>query len=309
MAEEIAVDSVEDTSTTEAEEVTSDQSEAEVEPSKSASDGETPEEAEDGEESETDEDQPDAESQSGTVEVEYDGEKFTVPTKIKDALMRDKDYTQKTQSLAEQRQGYESEVADFQQYMEATKAQSDNMANLAAMDQQLQSFQAYDWNGAFDADITSATKLQHQFQQLQSQRDQLVGTIQQGETQRQADRHENMVKTAKKTDALLSKELPNWSEEKKSEIGKFAVETMGLPAQMVSQAVTPAEIKTLYYAEIGFKVANQVKTSVKAKKSPIVDIKPSSKIAAKRQSAPKSLFNVSDPEEYRKMRLAQKRKG
>ena len=216
--------------------------------------------------------------------------------------MREQDYTVKTQTLA-------AEKHDFQQYMEATQANQQSMANLAAIDQQLQSYQEYDWNSAFDADITSATKLQHQMQQLQSQREQLVGTIQQGEQQRKALRHDNMVKVAQRTDAQLKKEIPNWGEGRKSELGRFAVETMGFPAEMVAQAVTPPEILALHYAEIGYQTVQKVKNAKKPKGSKVVEVKPSKNLKPKKQSAPKSLSNVSDPNAYRELRMAQKRKN
>src|SRR5882724_5619126 len=40
---------------------------------------------------------------SDLAELEWDGEKFQVPAKLKDAFMRNDDYTRKTQDLAEQR--------------------------------------------------------------------------------------------------------------------------------------------------------------------------------------------------------------
>jgi hypothetical protein len=304
------VGSVPETSTADVEEVQTDQPETDDQASESVSEDadDQPEEASnDDDESEQDDEQPEAGSDPDTVKVEYDGEEYEVPKRLKDAVMATKDYTEKTQALGDERRSYEAEKADFTQYMEATKAQSDQLANLAAMDQQLQSFQAYDWNAAFDADITSATKLQHQMQQLQSNREQLVQTIQQGETQRQGVQHENMVRTAERTDARLAQEVTGWGEEMKSELGKFAVD-MGFPADAVSNAVTYPEINVLRLAQIGWKTEQQVKSAVKSKDRKVVAVKPSKNLKPKRQSAPKTLSNVSDPGAYRELRLAQKRK-
>ena len=308
---DIATDSVAESSVPEVEEVDNDQPLTEDQSAESVieEDDEEPEEGDEAEESEQDEDQPDAESSLDTVDVEYEGERYKLPPKLKDALMRDQDYTLKTQSHAETVRAYEAERADFQQYVEATTAQSTGMANLAALDQQLQSFQQYDWNAAFDADITSATKLQHQMQQFQSQREQIVGSIQQGESKRQEMRHENMVRTAQRTDEALAKEIPNWGDDRKTELGRFAVETLGFPATAVSQAVTKAEIKTLHYAEIGFKAEQRVRAAKKGAGKGKVKVAPSKSINPKRQSAPKSLSNVSDPSAYRELRMAQKRKS
>ena len=306
MSDDLA-DSVEAPSAPEAEEVSNDQPEDDVEASESIDT--EPEEAEDtGEESESDEDQPEEGSEPETVRVEYDGEEFDLPPKLKDALMRDQDYTAKTQSLGDERRSYEAEKADFAQYMEASTAHSQSIAELTAIDQQLQSFQQYDWNAAFDADITAATKLQHQMQQLQASREGKVQEIQAAEDQRTKLQDENMRRTAERTDAAMAKKVPNWGDERKAELGRFAVETLGFPIQAVKNAVTEGEIMTLHLAEIGFQTLNRAKTKTKAAGAKAPTTAPSKNLKPKRQSAPKSLSSVTDPSQYREMRLAQKRK-
>jgi len=117
-----------------------------------------------------------------------------------------------------------------------------------------------------------------------------------------------MVRVAERTDAKLAKEVTGWGIEMKSDLGKFAVD-MGLPANMVSNAVTYPEINILRLAQIGYKTENQVKAAVKSKDKKIVQVKPSKSLKPKRQSAPKTLSNVTDPVAYRELRLAQKRKA
>lgn len=303
------VGSVAESSTPEAAEVVTDQAEAEDQVSESVGEeaDEEPAETEEGEEAEEGEEQPDEGSDLDTVRVEYDGEEYEVPKRLKDAVMATKDYTEKTSRLAEERRDYEAEKEDFSRYMEASTAQTTNMANLAAIDQQIKSFDAYDWNAAFDADITSATKLQHQAQQLQAQRGQLVGAIQQGEQQRQEAQHQNMVRIAERTDAKLASEVTGWGDEMKSDLGKFAVD-MGLPTAMVSNAVTYPEINLLRLAQIGYKTEQKVRNGAKTTNKKVVEIRPSKSLKPKRQGAPKSLSNVSDPQAYRELRMAQKRK-
>ena len=303
------VGSVAEASTPEAAEVVTDQAEAEDQVSESVGEeaNEEPAETEEGEEAEEGEEQPDEGSDLDTVRVEYDGEEYEVPKRLKDAVMATKDYTEKTSRLAEERRDYEAEKADFSQYMEASKAQSDQMANLAAIDQQLNHFETFDMNHLIDTDITSANKLQYQKQQLQAQRGQLVGAIQQGEQQRQEAQHQNMVRIAERTDAKLASEVTGWGDEMKSDLGKFAVD-MGLPTAMVSNAVTYPEINLLRLAQIGYKTEQKVRNGAKTTNKKVVEIKPSKSLKPKRQGAPKSLSNVSDPQAYRELRMAQKRK-
>lgn len=308
MVEEITDSVVEETSEQEVEEVIEDQSETESETSESESeeDIEEVEETEDDDE-ESEEDQDEDQSKTTSAKIEYEGKEYDVPPELKDAFMRNKDYTEKTQALSTQRQEHQAKVEDFNQYVEATQAHSENMNRLAALDMELQKFNI-DWDAFYDADPTAATKADRQLRSLQEQRQYLVGEIQQSEQIRQQQIGQQKAKTAAATDAQLAKELPNWTKEHKATLGKFAVDVLGLPAKEVSNAVTPGEMKAIYYAEIGYRLMNKVKTDTKAKSKPQVKVEPTKTLKPKRQSAPKSLSNVTDPEQYRKLRMAQQRK-
>ena len=308
MLEDTTGSVVEGTSEPEVEEVVTDQSETEVETLES----EESEEVLEDEESETEEDQAEdeqSETEPTVVKIDYDGVEYDdVAPALKDAFMRNKDYTEKTQALSVTRQEHEAKVEDFTQYVQATIAQSENMARLASNDAKLQEYNV-DWNGFFEADPAAATKAHFQLQQLERQREGLVGEIQTSEKNRQKQAGVQKMRTAAATDAQLSKELPNWNKEHKATLGKFAVETMGIPVSAIANAVSPAEMKIIHYAEIGYRLSNKVKVDQKAAGKPKVEIKPSVGLKPKRQSAPKTLSNVSDPEQYRKMRMAQKQRA
>jgi len=285
------------------EEVLEDQPEVDVEESGEAGDGQD-DEPEEG----SQDDQPETSEVVETVTVEYDGKEYNVPANIKDALMRESDYTAKTTAVAEQRKALEAERQEFQQYAEASKFHSEGKAQLAAIDQQLKAYDEYDWNTAFETNITEATKLKYQAEQLQRNRQDVVGKIQEAEQERTRLHSENMARTAERTDAQLKTEIPNWGEDVKSELGRFAVETMGFPAEAVANAVTPQEIKALYYAQIGYKTLNSVKAQTAKAKAPAKVAKPSVNIKPKRQKAPTDLSKISDPEAYRNARLARQRR-
>ena len=77
----------------------------------SYSDDETPEADADGA---PDEGQP----EDDTEEVDWDGAKYRVPKPLKDALLRQADYTRKTQELAEQRRTVEQHFTSLTQQAE-----------------------------------------------------------------------------------------------------------------------------------------------------------------------------------------------
>lgn len=297
----------EEASASEVEEVQEDQPEADEEILGEAEEAEDASE-EDAEDSDQPEDEldPSEVAEADIIEVEYDGKVHKVPSELKDALMLTKDYTHKTQELGEQRRAFETEQQDFRQYVEASQVHSEKMAQLAGLDLQLQQFEQHDWNAHYDADLAGATKLRHQMEQLGQQRNALVQDIQEAEGERQNLYNENLAKTAKRTDEQLRSEIPNWGDELKSELGKFAVETMGFPAEAVAKAVTPQEIKALYYAQVGFKAIASAKAKEAQAKKPAEQKAPPKATKPRRQKAPTDLSKISDPVRYREMRMKQR---
>lgn len=302
MLENDIVDTVtDDTPTDEVEEAEASQAEDDIEVS---GEGESHEEEEiEAEASEDDSDDAE-EAVAPTVKVEYDGKEYDVPTEIKDALMRNKDYTQKTQSLADQRREFDESQTQFKQYQEASQVHADKMAELKAIDLQLQQYQQIDWNAAMEQDFEQATKLNMQAQQLQATRNNLVNEIDGAEQQRQKLLGEQMARTAEKTDQAMTDKYSNWGEVK-AELGQFAVESLGFPAEAVQRAVSEPEMNALYLAQIGFKTLQKAQEAAKAPKPEKV-VKPSKTIKPKRNKAPTDLSKVKDPVAYREMRMRQR---
>lgn len=102
-------------------------------------------------------------------EVELDGETFKVPKKLAEAVLRQKDYTQKTQEVAERRRSIE----DREQYVEAREQlmqQSfQEAAKLQALQEKAAQFQAVDWNTLMEQDPQRAMQLSFARQQLQTE--------------------------------------------------------------------------------------------------------------------------------------------
>ena len=76
-------------------------------------------------------------------EVDFEGRKYTVARALKDALLRQADYTRKTQELADGRKAFEAERATFQQ---ASQAEIAARAQVVAIDQSLSQYRNVDWD-------------------------------------------------------------------------------------------------------------------------------------------------------------------
>lgn len=103
------------------------------------------------------------------VDIVYEGDTYKVPPKLRDAFMREADYTRKTQDLAQQRKI----VADRQQYLEAKEvllsAAHEEAAEVRALQKQLEQMDAIDWSRLAQQDMQQAYTLDLQRQDLRRQ--------------------------------------------------------------------------------------------------------------------------------------------
>lgn len=119
-----------------------------------------------------------AETDADEEEIELDGELFKLPKKVKEAVLRQKDYTQKTQELASVRKIAEDRAQFYEASSQLMQQAFQDAANVHALGQQLQQFGQVDWNKLVVEDPQRAM-------QLSLQRQQLVEAYQQGQTRLQ----------------------------------------------------------------------------------------------------------------------------
>jgi len=100
---------------------------------------------------------------SATIDV--DGEEITVE-ELKRGHLRQRDYTRKTQALAEERQALQGEYAQITQ----ERAQYAQMLPLLAQKIEQSVEQEPDWDTLYDADPTMAAKAERQWKKQQAER-------------------------------------------------------------------------------------------------------------------------------------------
>lgn len=134
-------------------------------------------------------------------EIDYEGEKFKVPKKLKDAFLRQDDYTRKTQAVAEERRQVEARDAEIRQHLEQRQAQFNaqaefhqkhikDVAAVVSIDERLGQLARIDWDAIETADPMQAVKLNRQVQQLQLQKQEIVGRLNQAQQQQAFERQQ-----------------------------------------------------------------------------------------------------------------------
>ena len=233
-------------------------------------------------------------------EIEYEGEKFKVPAKLKDAFLRQADYTRKTQEAAEIRRQAETQVEAAKQREAFIQQNVAEVARIHAIDAELAQFQSVNWDQLWDSDPVQAGKLNQRVQMLQAQR----GQTEQVLTQRQAQflqmQQQQAAMRMQEGQRVLQREIPNWGTEVQDQLRDYALKT-GWTASEV-QNITPRQVIALY-RDFQF-----TKMREKATQKPkVVQEKPVTRIAATKATANKDPDKMS-MDEWAKWRNSQLRK-
>lgn len=188
----------------------------------------------------------------GKLKLIRNGEEIEVDLEeAKNLAQQGYDYTQKTQKLAEDRKQVEA-------YVQALKAQEQNLIQQAEMQQayikeiakveslneQIAQFEGADWNAISDADPVQAQKLWIRYQQLQNDRAKAANEIQQKHTQIQQQRELQAQARLEEARAELLKAIPDWNEDTAKGIRESG-KAYGFTDQELSGIVDPRMVRVL----------------------------------------------------------------
>lgn len=196
-------------------------------------------------------------------EVEYEGKRYALPKELKDAILRQSDYTRKTQELAQQREQSTAEIAAEKARIEADRANFQAAARLVALDDRLQQFANVDWQALSQSDPVAAQQQFFQYQQLKDARGGLVAQIQQHESQRALQEREATARAMQQANEVLGREIKGWSPEVAKELRAVA-KSLGADDKSVDSIREPWVVKALYAQ----KVLSEMTAKAQAKPPP-----------------------------------------
>lgn len=173
-----------------------------------------------------------------TEEVDWDGAKYRVPKPLKDALLRQADYTRKTQELAEQRRTVEQHFTALTQQAELQQATLEHRVNLRTVEQQLQQFQNTDWSAYsanYGAEATAAAMAS--WQQYRDAKAELEGAIAKTESEARQISERSTANAIAQAEQVLSREIEGWSPQLVTTLAGYAAENFGITPQELRDSV------------------------------------------------------------------------
>lgn len=187
-------------------------------------------------ESDETEEQAASEGEDEPEEVEFEGKAYKVPKEIKLALLRQADYTQKTQEVAEQRKSVEQLAQTVEQRQRVMLQTFDKAVELKEIRNRLSQYEQIDWQSLAANDPTQATQLHIAYQQLQREAQNKNGELQQASSQLQQLTEQERQHKLEEGEKYLKQQIPDFNAKTAQEIASVATKVYG---------ITPAELKAI----------------------------------------------------------------
>jgi hypothetical protein len=247
--------------------------------------------------------------ESDEEDYELGDDKYRVPKTLKahiDELkagnLRNEDYTQKNQSVAEQRRALEAERQEFVQRQQFQQQHLDKVAEVKALDRQLEQYQKLDWNAITDADPVQAMKLERQMRELQTQREGTVRELNETVAKATTEQQQATARQLMAAREQLAREIKGFGT---PEVTKALTETgkaFGFKPEELANVNDPRAIKLLHEAYLYRKLVADKQKETK------LDVKPITRIGGAAATAQKNPSDMTDKEfsAWRKRQIAQR---
>ncbi len=274
-----------------------------------------PADSDDAEDDAGDEDGGAGEDDGEPEEVEYEGKVYQLPKPLKDALMRNKDYTHKSQEVSKTRAEVEADKATFaeqkkayEENVKAERAHINDVAEIHGIDREIAEYKKVDWRTWAQTDAASASAAQVVFNDLLRQRDEKAGKI---NAKINGDR-QKAAQAERDTKAAFERDLPlkikDWGPEKRAKVKEVATKVYGFD-EADFEGVTDVRVMKAFDA---LRELQDIKAKLKAppklvEADPVTPVKKVAQGQARVSAAPSD--KDSDAEWERKERVRMKAKG
>lgn len=190
------------------------------------------------------------EGEDAMVEFEWEGQIIEAPQNIKDALMRNKDYTEKTQANSTQRKELEIQRGNLDrldsQYKFAVSVQDDVM-KAHQLDQQIEQARTYLRENVDGMTATDITKIQMAMDETRLERDKIINDVRNKSTEHQQAHEQTLTELMTKSTEVLKQKIPGWNDESEGQLRSYALE-QGIPENTYNAVVDPLEKVILHKA-------------------------------------------------------------
>lgn len=194
---------------------------------------------------------PEAEAESegdGLEEVEFDGEQYRLPKKLKEGLLRQSDYTKKTQDLSRQREAIDLQLQGLKRdqlersFMDEIKDETKRFHRAAA---EIEQYEALDWT---QLDTEQMLRARTKLDQLQREQGKAAQAIEGRRGEFVKKQEQLMSELVHKGQEVLRSRISGWNETLAKSVQDYAIGE-GYSTEEVRSIVEPRYVQTLWKAQ------------------------------------------------------------
>jgi hypothetical protein len=215
---------------------------------------------------------PDSEAQPEFQEIEYEGKTYQVPPELKDAILRQSDYTKKTTEVSERQRAIEQKELQLRaaeterQFHETVK---DDVVQAQKIDFQIEQWKAVDVTGLSSEQMW---KLKSTIDDLKEKRAELTQNINTKWQGFQREQQQIAQQARQKAEEHISKAIKGWGPETHKSIREYAM-AEGFTSPELDAIADPRVVKVLWAASQFNKLQAQ---TIQGKVTSMPTVKPGS---------------------------------
>lgn len=195
-------------------------------------------------------------------EVEWeDGQKYRVPKPLKDALLRQSDYTRKTKEVAAERRQNAERIANWESEGEELAQARAIMLNINARLAEIDGISDAQWNHLYQNDPAKATSLEREARKLRDQAGQVDRAVADFTSRRTAEQETERSNLRQAMFTEVQKHIPEWDNKLGDEVADFAMSRFGVEPEALLQLTDPTALRILHAAFVGDKAVKAQKTT------------------------------------------------
>jgi hypothetical protein len=215
---------------------------------------------------------PDSEAQPEFQEIEYEGKTYQVPPELKDAILRQSDYTKKTTEVSERQRAIEQKELQLRaaeterQFHETVK---DDVVQAQKIDFQIEQWKAVDVTGLSSEQMW---KLKSTIDDLKEKRAELTQNINTKWQGFQRDQQQIAQQARQKAEEHIAKAIKGWGPDTHKSIREYAM-AEGFTSPELDAIADPRVVKVLWAASQFNKLQAQ---TIQGKVTSMPTVKPGS---------------------------------
>lgn len=228
-------------------------------------------------------------------DVDWNGKTFRGPKGLKDGILMQSAFTQKTQAVAEERKALESRRAEIDQQAAATEEELRDRAVLLGVNAQIEQYKDVDWVTLARTDPVGYNEHRARFDQLKAAAAETAESLKAKQTERTQKAERDLATRVEETLKFAREKIPGFKPELIENLVQFA-QAEGIPEEAIKSNWSPALLNLLHKANIGNLTLQ--KQSNLPKPAPAIPLTPLAKVGGKSTPAARTDLATADMEAY-----------